>query len=200
MGVRDEFKEFKQVLEGTHYSIAKGYRLLLGDLEKVRWDRIVWGRFNIPKNSFVYWLAILNRLKTKDRIKAFVDMPNTDCLLCGEVEESVSHLFFDCRVSRTCLENILNWVDWNLKITDLYRITCWVHKARLNSFRRKVFSAVIAALIYWLWHGRNRRLWYQDRITVEEIVNCVKKSVKNRLLVIGCTQKKTKYWEWAVNL
>lgn len=93
MSIRDEYREHKSKLN-DQYSIAAGYRLLQGNLEKVHWDNVVWGRFNIPKCSFVYWRVMLNRLKTKDRIKAYGNIPNSDCLLCEEVEESAIHLFF----------------------------------------------------------------------------------------------------------
>ena len=74
--------------------MESGYRLLLGDLMRVEWDKIVWSKFNTPKYIFVLWLAIHNRMSTKERIKKYIDLPNSDCILCEEAEEYVHHLFF----------------------------------------------------------------------------------------------------------
>lgn len=199
MCIKNDFKEHKQKVCG-HYSIAEGYKLLQHISEKVHWDRVVWGRFNSPKSSFIYWLTTLNRLKTKDRIKGYVSLQNTNCLLCEEKEEIAQHLFFDCRFSRRCLEAILKWLDWSLKITDMHRITKWICKVRLNSFQKRVYSAVVAALIYWIWHGRNRKVWCMENTTVENVTNLVQKTVKNRLLAIGCKKKEMRYWDWVINL
>ncbi|KAF4396395.1 hypothetical protein G4B88_019195 [Cannabis sativa] len=37
--------------------------------EKKHWPSVVWSRLNCPKHSFIFWLTILQRLKTKDRVK-----------------------------------------------------------------------------------------------------------------------------------
>ncbi|KAF4368736.1 hypothetical protein G4B88_000993 [Cannabis sativa] len=36
--------------------------------EKKHWPSVVWSRLNCPKHSFIFWLTILQRLKTKDRV------------------------------------------------------------------------------------------------------------------------------------
>uniref|UniRef100_A0A803PI70 Reverse transcriptase zinc-binding domain-containing protein n=1 Tax=Cannabis sativa TaxID=3483 RepID=A0A803PI70_CANSA len=50
------------------YTIAAGYKLFLPPQRKLNWSNEVWARFNTPKHSVILWLAVLNRLKTKDKL------------------------------------------------------------------------------------------------------------------------------------
>ena len=38
--------------------------------KRVVWHKLVWFNLNMPKHDFISWLAILNRLPTKDRWRA----------------------------------------------------------------------------------------------------------------------------------
>lgn len=59
---------------------------------------LVWFKGAIPKHSFICWLAILNRLSTRDRQQKSSPLIDKLCPFCG-VEESREHLFFDCSFS-----------------------------------------------------------------------------------------------------
>ena len=98
------------------------------------------------------------------------------------------------------MENITAWIGLHLKITELQKITRWMQKAKVNSFLKKLFPVVIAALVYWIWNGRDKRLWSLSQVSVNDITNHVKDSVKNRILLIGCKSKGGKYWDRIVKL
>ncbi|XP_021860867.2 uncharacterized protein [Spinacia oleracea] len=52
------------------YSIKKAYcKLILPVAEKVYWASAVWSRLAQAKHIFITWLAILERLNTKDRLR-----------------------------------------------------------------------------------------------------------------------------------
>ncbi|KAF4363390.1 hypothetical protein G4B88_002137 [Cannabis sativa] len=53
------------------YSIRLGYDVLSTREENVSWYGQVWGRFNIRKHRIIFWLAILERLQTKDKLFCF---------------------------------------------------------------------------------------------------------------------------------
>ncbi|XP_020250238.1 uncharacterized protein LOC109827635 [Asparagus officinalis] len=44
------------------------YKCLYPSASNVAWSKLIWERLNIPKHSFICWLAIQNRLLTQDRI------------------------------------------------------------------------------------------------------------------------------------
>uniref|UniRef100_A0A803PA33 Reverse transcriptase domain-containing protein n=1 Tax=Cannabis sativa TaxID=3483 RepID=A0A803PA33_CANSA len=47
------------------------YKLFLPTLDRLNWSREVWSRHNTPKHSVITWMAMLNRLKTHDRLIQF---------------------------------------------------------------------------------------------------------------------------------
>lgn len=61
----------------------------------VPWFHLVWNSFSIPKCSFILWLALQNRLLTKDRMLSFSMNVDPRCSLCNNAE-SVHHLFSHC--------------------------------------------------------------------------------------------------------
>ncbi|XP_062094337.1 uncharacterized protein LOC133800396 [Humulus lupulus] len=183
----DEVKgKLRSLIERLHvhkedYHISKGYVYIHSPLDKVYWGKEVWGRLNTPKHSFILWLAIHNRLNTKDRLKRHGVIDQSDCLFCGEAEESCEHLFFNCHFSLNCYQQILQWLNWRTKLTTLKKVIRWIERASSSSFQKLVFSAVIAALLYNIWKARNDTLWLGKSMQPELIVHNTKVSVKNRI-------------------
>uniref|UniRef100_A0A803QIJ5 Reverse transcriptase domain-containing protein n=1 Tax=Cannabis sativa TaxID=3483 RepID=A0A803QIJ5_CANSA len=65
-------EQFKVILNGCKiqgkYTVSQGYKLYHPVPTKMHWSNQIWGRLNTLKHSFVSWLAIQQRLKTKDRL------------------------------------------------------------------------------------------------------------------------------------
>ncbi|XP_030477945.2 uncharacterized protein LOC115694981 [Cannabis sativa] len=76
------------------YVITQGYLKLIAAENKEHWPSIVWSPLNFPKHSFVMWMAMLNRLKTKDRIAKYHPEIDKTCLFCSSEDETMEHLFF----------------------------------------------------------------------------------------------------------
>lgn len=47
------------------FTIRSYYDLLRFRKSKVNWDRIIWNSYNLPRHSFIMWLVVKGRLKTK---------------------------------------------------------------------------------------------------------------------------------------
>ena len=60
------------------------------------WHKVIWFSQNIPKQAFVLWLAVQNRLMTQDRIKSWGSYDMMVCSLCHNDCDSHNHLFFKC--------------------------------------------------------------------------------------------------------
>jgi len=80
----------------------------------VNWWPLVWHQHAIPKQAFILWLAVNNRLTTGDRFLAWGYEGDTNCVFCRNGTESRDHLFFSCgfssRIWKTCLQrcDVLN--------------------------------------------------------------------------------------------
>lgn len=118
------------------------------------WVATVWHSYAIPKCAFFMWLALKQRLLTKDRMITFGIAVNPTCLLCQCNAETTDHLFSTCPY--TCL--ILNcspvpiscnWADWqNGNIT----------LGSMTNIQKHIGWLFVSVVIYVIWQERNRRL------------------------------------------
>ena len=154
----------------------------------------------MPKHAFIFWLAVRNKLQTKDRLKAFIEMKDSDCVLCQEEEETVRHLFFNCKKITDCLGAIKDWLGWKVKATEMLPLIRWLQRNRLEKNQRKIYIACIASLLYWIWRCRNRKVWENIDISIVDIVEKVKKDVRNRIIGIGCIDRKAISCNWLRSL
>lgn len=60
---------------------------------KVPWHKLICFALHIPKHSMIAWMAVLNRLPTKDKLSSQGLNVDTVCLLCNRADESRDHMF-----------------------------------------------------------------------------------------------------------
>ncbi|XP_021769532.1 uncharacterized protein LOC110733779 [Chenopodium quinoa] len=77
--------------EGT-YTIVEGYSWILGSMLTVSWKNWIWNKFNIPKHTFIAWLAAQDRLRLRIKLYSIGVSESKQCLLCGIAPESLQHL------------------------------------------------------------------------------------------------------------
>lgn len=129
MEVKEDFKGTYCRPVGRKYMIRDGYRLLLGVQEKKRWHRQISNRGNIPKFCFIFWLAVQNRLRTKDRLAKHMILQEDNCVLCEKKVEYVQHLFFSCKYSRKCLLEVKRWSQWKAESEDMWSLIRWIQRS-----------------------------------------------------------------------
>lgn len=65
------------------------------------WIHAIWHPLHTPKCAFLLWLALQNRLLTKDHIMNFGIPGDPSCQLCNMgMNESIQHLFTTCYVQK----------------------------------------------------------------------------------------------------
>lgn len=67
----------------TNPSVSSIYHSLRHRSPAPVWIKAIWHSFHIPKCSFFLWLALRNRLLTKDRMVRFGLAVDTNCVLCN---------------------------------------------------------------------------------------------------------------------
>ncbi|XP_076957792.1 uncharacterized protein LOC143633360 [Bidens hawaiensis] len=69
-----------------------------------------WSRLVPKKVSFVAWSAALARLPTFDALeKRNIPVVSNLCPFCGEIEESVEHIFISCGVAQSVWCVLAQW-------------------------------------------------------------------------------------------
>lgn len=60
----------------------EGYLWLCGSHDNIRWQHWIWNENNnIPKHSFILWLAALGKLKTREKLGQVGISHDLSCLL-----------------------------------------------------------------------------------------------------------------------
>ena len=184
MAIKEEFKAVYQQRNLMVYSIALGYRNFCGVQPRVQWERQVWSRWNHPKHSFILWLAIQDRLATKARVNRFLQVPDSVCVFCRNHDETTEHLFFKCNWTREGLQGMQEWLMWQIRGGDLRGILKQCQSSKLSKIRRQVLCASVAALVYNVWKARNMYIWAEGKIDLANVMVQVKRSVKNRIILL----------------
>ncbi|XP_060969513.1 uncharacterized protein LOC133036792 [Cannabis sativa] len=189
---RDRVKSIMSLTNFTaeKYSISGGYKLLQPVSETKKWSKLVWCRTNVPKHSFILWLAFQDRLKTKESLYRHNIIDNAACLLCLQADETVKHLFFSCSLSQDLLDHVKAWLCWNINATTLVEISKKIEKGRHSKTIKQVLCSAVAALVYTLWITRNERLWNGNQQTISNLMQQIKLMVKNRVCRV-CPKKAT---------
>ena len=165
-----------------HYSVKKAYLAFYPCGSKVFWPQYVWSRLVVPKFRFCAWLAIQDRLKTRERLKKFSLCEDASCLLCGGVGETQGHLFFDCHYSCKVWEAIRAWLQITPCRVKLLDFLNWLDRRFRGSRTRKaVVGSAICATIYFIWKERNNALWNARISTIDHVISCIKFNVKHRI-------------------
>ena len=158
------------------YVSSETWELLREKEETVRW-KLVWFPLAIPKQAFILWLAMQDRLITggyKGDVK---------CLFCHNQTESREHLFFECsfsyRVWKFCMcccrvDNPP--VIWD-EIMQL-GISNWGNKALKGLLCRLVLGFVV----YNLWRTRNDIKNSGQPNTEEQILKKILWEVRARIV------------------
>lgn len=128
----------------------------------MHWERVVWEQWSLPRYAFILWLAVLGKLKTKDRL-TYTD---TTCVLCSQDEESHAHLFFSCRWTSLLWAKVRSWLNNNRRMSTLHSAIRGLNtgKKDLNSRMRRVSLGIV---VYLIWQERNKRVFEMSHNSVD---------------------------------
>jgi len=170
------------------YSAAKLYKLAFLTMQTPADFRFIWKSKVTPRVKFFAWLILLDRLNTKNMLarRNFNVQPNSLCVLCDDgMEETIDHLFFQCRFAKQCWDKLgVSWVtedDLSKRIErsrqmaglpffmEIFLIAAWeLWKIR----NRLVFDGIQATFSRWLRNFKEEaglqsyRLKDSDRVLV----------------------------------
>ncbi|XP_059455969.1 uncharacterized protein LOC132186126 [Corylus avellana] len=138
------------------YDSAETWEALKKKNVEVVWWKLVWFPLAIPKQAFILWLAMKDRLLTGERSLKWGYKGVVQCCFCHSQLETRDHIFFECsfssRVWKYCM--IRCRVDMPPMIWDeLVQLGC--NKWGKNSLKCLICQLVLGSVVYNLWHTRN---------------------------------------------
>jgi len=89
-------------VESTNFYVNSAYNILLGEEATGSGEPFAkfWTLKTLPSSHFTAWRVLCNAIITKDNLlRRGIPMVCVRCPLCGLEEETIRHLFYECRVS-----------------------------------------------------------------------------------------------------
>lgn len=179
--VKDGYKGNDWQKGGGKYTIQEGYKWMKGEMEDWPWARWIWSNVNIPKHSIICWLAVRQRLLTRERLEKVGVCTETRCEICGESKETIQHLFFECKFSNECLKLLLKWLGKGIQEPDIENVWKKLTRNVKGKMSRKFITATISALIYKIRMVRNKAVWNNKVMHPELICKQIKQECKIKL-------------------
>jgi hypothetical protein len=127
----------------------------------------VWEHWSLPRCNFVLWLALLGKLKTKDRL-VYAQL-DTCCIFCSKTEESHAHLFFACTWISTLWGKIKSWLRINRHMNSLCSAVRGL-KAGGKSVETRMRRLSLGLVVYLIWKERNRRIFEHRATSVLDLL------------------------------
>lgn len=118
-------------------------------LEWPGWHKL-WRLHVAPRVKHFIWLMFHGRLSTTDFLNSINIGPNTLCIFCNLENESMEHLFLDCRYAQLVWNLINHKLNTNISFPDNISAGFWLTDYNL-SFHT---VSVIAACLWFLWKAR----------------------------------------------
>ncbi|XP_039022800.1 uncharacterized protein LOC120155318 [Hibiscus syriacus] len=147
--------------------------------QKVPWHKLIWFPMHIPKHCLIVWMALQDRLQTRDRLQRMGISTDTACVNCNLSHETRNHLFSECSLAVFLWNSVLtlngmNPTNLSWEETVATASTSWKGKSLITFILKIAWSA----FIYTIWQERNQRI-FQHRsrsaeILLTEIIDAVR--------------------------
>ncbi|XP_019230418.1 PREDICTED: uncharacterized protein LOC109211340 [Nicotiana attenuata] len=137
------------------------YNAIIGSQNRLENTNLIWNEIAQPKHRFITWLAVQERLLTKERSqKLDIHVEDSSCCLCDAQEnETVQHLFVDCTRTQDIRKGLLNWLGLHVQVGEVQQGLEEINRKHWKRFKKEVAAALWEAMIYHIWRGRNRKLF-----------------------------------------
>ncbi|XP_039017978.1 uncharacterized protein LOC120149160 [Hibiscus syriacus] len=150
--------------------------------DKVIWHRLIWFPAHVPKYSLITWMAILDRLSTKDRLARFGVMTDLGCRLCGAGLESRNHLFLECSYSKAVWDSILHACRLQQQDSSWDDLLGWMAcNWKGKSLLVHILKLAWTGFVYFTWEERNYRIFRGLSRSPDTIVDIIKGAVRTKL-------------------
>ncbi|KAK6798432.1 hypothetical protein RDI58_006135 [Solanum bulbocastanum] len=140
-------------------------------------------RFAQPEHRFILWLAMQDRLLTKERLNRLtIPVENDTCCLCEKsVEETHIHMFSTCEwIVRVQIE-MQHWSGILISADTVKHILNRLRRKNWKQFHKELIAALCGAMIYQVWRARNWKLFKDITINTNTSVTQIKKEFVDRL-------------------
>ncbi|XP_047309812.1 uncharacterized protein LOC124913260 [Impatiens glandulifera] len=137
--------------------------------EIVDWANLVWSSKVIPRHQFILWLAFQEILNTRDRVKKYMEILDSSCLLCEGNEEIVDHLFGNYSFASKLWNKFAKNIEMTRFPEDWKEIKeVSMKKAKCTKFKSKIFKYGFGSTVYNIGRERNARAFSRNQRSLKQ--------------------------------
>ncbi|XP_058783276.1 uncharacterized protein LOC131657949 [Vicia villosa] len=161
---------WKDSTQQHHFNTNAMYKELRGIYTNQSWRKIMLQNFARPRACFILWLAILNRLPTKDRLRKINIQTDGLCSFCDQTE-NIEHLFFHYRFTSQIWMQIMAWIGYNRGCKSWEEEKQWLStETAKKGWKRCLLRLAIAEVVYHVWQLRNEKIFGRNQFTGDIIM------------------------------
>ncbi|XP_074289394.1 uncharacterized protein LOC141614547 [Silene latifolia] len=164
--------------EGQRYTITKGYEHIRRKGEKVKWHKMVWNKWSIPKHGFITWIYHHNNMNTKDKLCKLGISSEDTCYMCALRTETIEHVFFDCEYSKAVIDLVGQQIGVQLPTRDILE---WRSNRRGSKLKVDLGNAIVNACTYHIWRHRNLSKFELTLMNPRKVADTITEEMKLRL-------------------
>lgn len=172
----DKFKE-KFVTKDTWHNIREKH-------QRCDWHKAIWFKHSMPKFSFIFWIAMQNRLSTGVRMAKWSVNVDTSCVFCQAPMESIQHIFFVCPFSAHIWEVLAKGI-LNARFTVVWsELTRLLIDEKQSVVRLFTIRYLLQATVHSIWMERNKRRHGEAASPPALLVKLIDKSMRKKFSII----------------
>ncbi|PWA89029.1 RNA-directed DNA polymerase, eukaryota [Artemisia annua] len=136
----------------------------------------VWCKWVPSKCNIFGWRAVMGRIPTARALRnRNIQVLDANCVLCGDEEESVDHLFTGCIFSARIWQLISAWCKVQNFFAFSFKDLLEVHKfVGLSGKAKDIFYGIIIVGCWCIWRARNLHKFQNKHAKVEETLGEIK--------------------------
>ncbi|KAE8728090.1 hypothetical protein F3Y22_tig00004779pilonHSYRG00078 [Hibiscus syriacus] len=190
-------QEARPILDAGNTTITTVWDAIRVKKAIVPWQKIVWFPMHIPKHSLISWMALLDRLPTRERLNHMGLITDCKCILCDEPLETRDHIFMLCPMANSIWKNVFS-------LSGLHFFPCpWdAFCARAsNAWKGKSMPTLILKLsfnatIYLLWDERNKRMFQGNKLPsgLAPLTSSLKLPLASFSIALSCSSPSKAGW------
>ncbi|KAL8498941.1 hypothetical protein ACS0TY_022048 [Phlomoides rotata] len=148
--------------------------------------KLIWRTFAPAKVKVHVWRVLRERIPTKMNLFRRNVLSHGDdlkCVWCGDHNETVRHVLFECYFSFRVWMEVCKWMGVETVLHSSPSKILLQFSRLLGGIRGRTMGVCIWECVVWLlWKGRNVKLFRNEEITGESIIQ----------------ELKARSWSWAV--
>jgi hypothetical protein len=173
-----EDKDAGFTVKNCYFLLSRQFRVqqVLDRSREIVFSRL-W-KSGVPSKVCAFsWQMLLNRIQTKDNLcrRRILQQQNSNCVMCGSVEESTTHLFLHCDKSILVWYAIMKWLGFTI-MAPPNLISSFVILGEYGKGKKgkMCLSLIWNSYVWLIWKFRNDCIFSNKDLVIEELIDHVK--------------------------